>query len=380
MSSHRATASKRSGGRLEAHGQCIDARSISGAHLLLADVAASPISLSHAGVARSTGNSAGGLTSGGFAASKPARIGMLRVDQIARGARFDDASAYITTTRSQNDITSGRSLADEDETRADAFRSAHRARPAPASRRVHRVRSSARRRSADAGLMKPSSRSSRVAPCRPIVHADKSRRRVQDCGYARTLERRNDFCRVLHDGRASGSCSANASRICCSTVMTGLSEYFGSCSTMPICEPHKRRRYSVGMVSMSWPSSAAVWPCNAPAGGNKPSSARPVSDFPEPDSPTMPSRSPCFNVNDKAPHRLSACRRARERQCADRRFHTAVRPASSLRMSISVTRIEDVAQSVAEQVEREARRAGSRNRAASRPTTNRAARCGRKRP
>src|SRR5579875_2080822 len=141
------------------------------------------------------------------------------------------------------------------------------------------------------------------------------------------------------------------SRICCATVITGLSEYFGSCRIMLICVPQRRRRALGFIASKSWPSKRKAFADHRASGGKRPSSARPVSDFPEPDSPTIPRRSPRRTVSE-TPRTAGIGTPSWPAKATSRPSISA----SGVSISASMTRIENIAQTVAEQIEREAHR------------------------
>ena len=83
----------------------------------------------------------------------------------------------------------------------------------------------------------------------------------------------------------------SVSAICLPMVITGLSEYFGSCKTMAMRPPRKARRSCAGAFRRSMPSNSSFLAVIFACGGVRPMMARPVWDLPEPDSPTMPRRS-----------------------------------------------------------------------------------------
>src|SRR5471030_63829 len=146
-----------------------------------------------------------------------------------------------------------------------------------------------------------------------------------------------------------GDCRPNASRICCATVITGFSEYFGSCRIMLICVPHRRRRSFGRIASRSWLSRRMASADQRADEGSSPSKARPASDFPDPDSPTIPSRSPLASVSEMP--RTASVSVPSWASNAIRRLLISQRVSAC--MSASLTGIEDIAQTIAEQVERE---------------------------
>jgi hypothetical protein len=74
-------------------------------------------------------------------------------------------------------------------------------------------------------------------------------------------------------------------------LITGFSEYFGSCRIIAMRLPRRLRRSFGGAVSRSMPSKRSLSAEISAFGGVSPMIARPVCDLPEPDSPTMPRRS-----------------------------------------------------------------------------------------
>jgi hypothetical protein len=82
-----------------------------------------------------------------------------------------------------------------------------------------------------------------------------------------------------------------ASAICSPIVITGFSEYFGSCSTSEMRAPRIARRVRLDAVSRSIPSKDSRFASSRALGGSRRRMDRPVSDLPDPLSPTMPSRS-----------------------------------------------------------------------------------------
>src|SRR5471032_2605941 len=145
-----------------------------------------------------------------------------------------------------------------------------------------------------------------------------------------------------------GDCRPNASRICCATVITGFSEYFGSCRIMLICVPQRRRRSFGRRASKSWLSSRMASADQCADAGSSPSNARPVSDFPDSDSPTIPNRSPLASVREMP--RTASVSVPSWPSNAMRKLSISQRVSAC--MSASLTGIEDIAQTIAEQVER----------------------------
>ena len=108
-------------------------------------------------------------------------------------------------------------------------------------------------------------------------------------------------------GRAAADGRAGVSSICSPTRITGLSEYFGSCSTMPMRPPRSSRhcaRLALQQVDALELSRSAV---TTACGGSSPMTARPTVDLPEPLSPTMPSFSRPTAERDAA-HRVDRAR------------------------------------------------------------------------
>ena len=85
------------------------------------------------------------------------------------------------------------------------------------------------------------------------------------------------------------ACTRKASTICSPTVMTGFSEYLGSCRIIAMRPPRSARRSASPARRRSTPSKASRRAAMRPFRARSPSSARPVCDFPDPDSPTIPS-------------------------------------------------------------------------------------------
>ena len=82
-------------------------------------------------------------------------------------------------------------------------------------------------------------------------------------------------------------------------VSTGLRLVIGSWNTMPIRRPRTRRSASPVSGRRSVPPRQTTLPCSMrPGGGMSCSSARLVRLFPEPDSPTSATVSPCPTVNE----------------------------------------------------------------------------------
>ncbi len=87
-------------------------------------------------------------------------------------------------------------------------------------------------------------------------------------------------------------------------VCRGLSEDAGSWNTMPTRLRRSRSRLPRA-VRRSAPSTATL-PCTT---GTSPASARPMVDFPEPDSPTSPSVRPAWSSRS-IPETVGSPRRA----------------------------------------------------------------------
>ena len=83
--------------------------------------------------------------------------------------------------------------------------------------------------------------------------------------------------------------SRRLSAICSPTRITGLSEYFGSCSTMPIRPPRRSRHWARVALRRSIPSNSMRSAVTTAECGSSPMIARPTVDLPDPLSPTMPS-------------------------------------------------------------------------------------------
>jgi hypothetical protein len=84
-------------------------------------------------------------------------------------------------------------------------------------------------------------------------------------------------------------CARHASAICAPAVITGLSEYFGSCMIRPARFPRMRRSAPSRAASTSMPSNSRRSAVTLALPGSSRRMERAVSDLPEPLSPTMPS-------------------------------------------------------------------------------------------
>src|SRR3984885_376513 len=82
------------------------------------------------------------------------------------------------------------------------------------------------------------------------------------------------------------------SAICSPTRITGFSAVIGSWKIIAISWPARRSRDLTGMACRSWPRYAIVPDSTFTPAGSRLAIARSVRDLPEPDSPTMPKRSP----------------------------------------------------------------------------------------
>ena len=87
----------------------------------------------------------------------------------------------------------------------------------------------------------------------------------------------------------SRSMIAQASSICAPTRITGLSEYFGSCRTMPMRPPRSVAPLRAGGAQQVDARELEPVGADAPAAAAGRIIARPIVDLPEPLSPTMPS-------------------------------------------------------------------------------------------
>ena len=88
--------------------------------------------------------------------------------------------------------------------------------------------------------------------------------------------------------RDTPACTRKASTICSPTVMTGFSENLGSCRIIEIRLPRSARRSASPARRRSTPSKESCRADMRPLRAKRPSRARPVCDFPDPDSPTIP--------------------------------------------------------------------------------------------
>src|ERR1700679_1811726 len=82
------------------------------------------------------------------------------------------------------------------------------------------------------------------------------------------------------------------SAICSPTRITGFSAVIGSWKIIAISWPASRRRDLAGIARRSWPRYAVVPDSTFTPAGSRLAMARSVRDLPEPDSPTIPKRSP----------------------------------------------------------------------------------------
>src|ERR1700733_8597351 len=82
------------------------------------------------------------------------------------------------------------------------------------------------------------------------------------------------------------------SAICSPTRITGLSAVIGSWKIIAISWPASRRRDLAGIACRLWPRYWISPDSTVTPAGSRLAIARSVSDLPEPDSPTMPKRSP----------------------------------------------------------------------------------------
>src|ERR1700744_2445144 len=82
------------------------------------------------------------------------------------------------------------------------------------------------------------------------------------------------------------------SAICSPTRITGFSAVIGSWKIIAISWPARRRRDLTGMACRSWPRYWIEPDSTLTPAGSRFAIARSVRDLPEPDSPTMPKRSP----------------------------------------------------------------------------------------
>src|SRR6185503_8943205 len=137
---------------------------------------------------------------------------------------------------------------------------------------------------------------------------------------------------------------------CSSTVRYGFSDVIGSWKIIPMRRPRMRRSADSSPWIRSTPSkrasSASTWPGGR---GIRPSSERHATDFPDPDSPTMPSVSPRSSWNETS---LTA----RTTPC--RVWNAVRRPLTSRSATPLVpgrAHVERIAQAVAHEVERKER-------------------------
>jgi hypothetical protein len=74
----------------------------------------------------------------------------------------------------------------------------------------------------------------------------------------------------------------------------------GSWKIIAIAGPMSRRRFAAGIGTRSTPSNRIRPESTSTPLGSRPAIARSVSDLPEPDSPTMPKRSPSRISKDRS--------------------------------------------------------------------------------
>ena len=192
------------------------------------------------------------------------------------------------------------------------------------------------------------------------------------CGYSLQRARARRDAHALEDAqrlrlarprRAGRGDSVSASAIWKPTVSTGLRLVIGSWKIIAISLPRTLRISSSRSASRSRPSSsdAALDRGRSPPRRSRMSDSA-VTLLPEPDSPTIASVSRGSSSKERFfDDRRPAARptRKRRRQVLRRRGRRAV-IGSGLALQLGV---DGVAQAVAEQVEREDRRAGSRGSA-----------------
>src|SRR5436853_283437 len=125
---------------------------------------------------------------------------------------------------------------------------------------------------------------------------------------------------------------------------TGLREVIGSWKTMAICAPRTRRIASASLASRSSPSKSTRPAATRPGGGTSRMMDSEVTLFPQPLSPTSPRTSP-------RPMAKLTPSTARSTPCAVAKWVSRPCTSRSADMSDLETRIERIAQPVAEKID-----------------------------
>ena len=157
---------------------------------------------------------------------------------------------------------------------------------------------------------------------------------------------------ALASRAATCVCARSVSTIWSPMVITGLSENFGSCSTMAMRPPRSSRLCRGVQCRRSTPLNASRLAATRASGAVRPRIARPVCVLPEPDSPTMPSRSrPSVNETPRTASVRPPSRLGNETR---RSSTTSIAILVNGTQFISRLGIERVAQAVTQKVEGEA--------------------------
>ncbi len=98
--------------------------------------------------------------------------------------------------------------------------------------------------------------------------------------------------------RETRSCASTVSTICVSIDRTGLSVIIGSWKIIAMRLPRSARIRSGGAPTSSSPLNRMLPPATRPGGSIRPMIENPVTDLPDPDSPTSPSTWPRPRSND----------------------------------------------------------------------------------
>ena len=121
-------------------------------------------------------------------------------------------------------------------------------------------------------------------------------------------------------------------------VFSGSSELSASCRTKPIFSPRTLAHWASESVSPSRPNTSSRSACVVWFEASSPSNVRTVTDFPDPDSPTIPTVSPGA-IENEIPEITSRCVAAPVRESATskptRRFSTRTRGAGAASSSFN---------------------------------------------
>ena len=103
-------------------------------------------------------------------------------------------------------------------------------------------------------------------------------------------------CIASRDSGGVRGCATSVSIICVPIVSTGFSVIIGSWKIIAMRSPRRRRIASSSRVARSMPSNITLPSTTRPGGSISRRIDRPVTDLPEPDSPTRPSTSPAWTT------------------------------------------------------------------------------------